>query len=753
MSVLGNRVPRVEDPRLLTVGGTYIDDIAVDGALHVTYVRATMAHARITSIDVDQARAAPGVVAVVTGADLDIGPFPPDMGMLNQAMVRPLLATDVVRFVGEPVAAILSETRAQGVDAAEQVIVDYDPLTAVVDVEAAGGSDTLLFPDGGTNDAIVLEFGPSDPNLFDGCDVVVRQRIVNQRLAPCPMEPRAGAARWEDDGRVTVWACSQAPHAHRTAVARTLGLDEGLVHVISPDVGGGFGAKAANYTEELLLPWLARHVNRPVRWVETRTESMLTLGHGRGQVQEVELGGSRDGTVQAYKLRVVAEAGAYPMLGAFLPMLTRLMLTGVYAIPKAEFSAVSRVTNTTPTVAYRGAGRPEATAAIERLIDMFAVEIGMDPAEVRRRNFVDKDAFPFTTPTGTEYDTGDYARSLELAIDAAGYGALREEQARRRASGDVKQLGIGLCVYVEITNPVPGPEYGGVEITAEGKAIVKAGTFSHGQGHATTFAMLVSQRLGLPMEDIVFVQGDTDTVPAGQGTMGSRSLQMGGAAVAAACTDVLDQARQIAADLLEANPGDIVVDPVGGGLHVAGSPTAIRTWGQLAQAAGEARLASDISFDTPGSTFPFGAHVAVVEVDTETGRVELARIITCDDSGTLLNPLIVEGQRHGGIAQGVAQALIEEVRYDEYGNPVTGNLADYGMISASELPMFELVTMETPTPRNELGAKGIGESGTIGATPAVQNAVVDALAHLGVRHVEMPTTAERVWRAIQDAKA
>jgi carbon-monoxide dehydrogenase large subunit len=751
MSVLGNRVPRVEDPRLLTVGGTYIDDVPLDGALHVTYVRSTIAHARIASIDADEARAAPGVVAVFTADDIAVGPFPPPIPMLNQQMTRPLLATGVVRFVGEPVAAIVSETRAQGVDAAELVVVDYDPLPAVVDMEKAGDTDTFLFPDVGSNDVIVFDFG-TDPAFFDGCEVVVRQRIVNQRLAPCPMEPRAGAAVWGSDGRVTVWACSQAPNAHKTAVAGTLGIDESLVRVISPDVGGGFGAKAAMYTEELLLPWLAKRVERPVRWVETRTESMLTLGHGRGQVQEVELGGRRDGTIEAYKLKVTADAGAYPLLGALLPMLTRLMLTGVYAIPKAEFSAVSRVTNTTPTVAYRGAGRPEATAAIERAIDIFATEIGMDPAEVRRKNLVAADAFPFTTPTGTEYDTGDYQRALDLALDAAGYSDLRAEQARRRESGDVKQIGIGLTVYVEITNPVAGPEYGGVEVTSEGKAIVKAGTFSHGQGHATAFAQLVSQRLGIAMEDIVFVQGDTDAVPFGQGTMGSRSLQIGGAAVAQASTNVLDQARQIAADLLEASPDDIVVDPAGGGLHVAGTPSAIRTWAEVASAA-DAPLASDVNLESPGSTFPFGAHVAVVEVDTETGRVELTRIITCDDSGTILNPLIVEGQRHGGIAQGVAQALMEEMRYDDDGNPVTANLADYAMISAMELPSFELVSMETPTPKNELGAKGIGESGTIGSTPAVQNAVVDALSHLGVRHVEMPVTAERVWRAIQEAKA
>jgi carbon-monoxide dehydrogenase large subunit len=597
----------------------------------------------------------------------------------------------------------------------------------------------------------MMGFAPTD-DFFDGCDVVVRQRIVNQRVAPCPMEVRAAAAAWGPDGRLTQWASTQAPNSLQTQLAGSLGLEESQVRVIAPDVGGGFGAKAGMYPEEQMLGWIAKRVGRPVRWAETRTESMLTLGHGRGQVQFVELGGTSAGKLLAYRNVIVQDCGAYPALGAFLPMLTRMLASGTYDIARVEVGAKSMVTNTCPTVAYRGAGRPEATAAIERAIDLFASEINMDPAEVRRVNLVGKEQFPFTTPTGTTYDSGDYRHALDLAMEAVGYEGVREEQAARRASGDAHQLGIGVSTYVEITNPLPGGEYGGVEVTSDGKAIVRAGTFSHGQGHATTFAMLVADRLGIDIDDIIFVQGDTDEIRFGQGTMGSRSLQTAGPALGEASDQVIDQARELAAQLLEASPDDIVLDRVGARFHVAGSPTSGRTWAEVAAAATDGRLRADVDFTPKGPSFPFGAHVAVVDVDTETGQVSLERLVAVDDSGTILNPLITEGQRHGGIAQGAAQALLEEMLYDTDGNPVTSNLADYGMISSCELPSFELVPMETPTPLNPLGAKGIGESGTIGSTPAVQNAVVDALSHFGVLHIDMPLTAERVWRAIQDAQ-
>jgi carbon-monoxide dehydrogenase large subunit len=406
------------------------------------------------------------------------------------------------------------------------------------------------------------------------------------------------------------------------------------------------------------------------------------------------------------------------------------------------------VTNTTPVVSYRGAGRPEATAALERAVDLFAAEIGMDPAEVRRRNLVPADAFPFTTPTGATYDVGDYGRALDLVLEASGYAELRKEQARRRETGEVRQLGIGLSIYVEITNGVPGSEYASVEVRENGTALVRTGTSPHGQGHGTAWAMLVGEALGLPIEAVEVVHGDTDVVPRGVGTFGSRSLQVGGVSAHQAAEQVVDKARQLAATLLEADPADVVLDKVGQRFHVAGTPAVSKSWGELFREAGPAGLSAEAEFTPSGATFPFGAHVAVAEVDTDTGKVTLERLVAVDDAGRILNPLLAEGQIHGGLAQGAAQALLEEVRYDEDGNPVTGNLADYTFVSATELPSFETFPMETPTPINELGAKGIGESGTIGSTPAVQNAVVDALSHLGVRHVDMPATPERVWQAI-----
>ena len=711
---MGERVKRTEDKKFLTTGGTYVDDLPLEGALWVTYVQSTVAHVRVNTIEVSEARTAPGVVDVITGDDLDLEPMPPDIGMFNDKMLRPWLPPTggKVRYVGEPVVAILSETRAQGVDAAELVIVDYDPLPAVVGVENAAKNDTLLFEDAGTNLGFEIEgpAAPGDPALFEGCDVVVRRKIVNQRVAPAPLETRAGAVRWEGD-RLTQWASTQAPHGARDSLAKFHKLDPENVHVIAPDVGGGFGAKIAAYPEELLLAWLSRRAGRPVRWAETRRESMLNLGHGRGQNQEVELGGTRDGKLLAYRITVDQDCGAYPKSGGILPFMTRMMATGVYEIPKAEFACRSWVTNTTPTVAYRGAGRPEAAAAIERAVDLFAAEIGMDPAEARRRNFIAPFDTPHTTAMGTAYDTGDYAGSLTLALDGADYTGLRAEQQTRRDSRDPVALGIGLAVYVEITGGVGGGEWAGVSVDDDGRVTVRTGTSPHGQGHVTAWAQIASSKLGVPMSDITVEHSDTDIIPMGAGTMGSRSLQHGGAAVAKVCDMLLEKAA-------------------GGSIN---------------------GLSVEERVQAPGPTFPFGAHVAVVEVDTDTGLVRLRRFVAVDDAGTLVNPLLADGQVHGGVAQGAAQALLEEFAYDSDGNPLTSTLADYAFVTATELPSIDRIIMETPTPNNELGAKGIGESGTIGATPAVQNAVIDALSHLGVTHIDMPTTPERVWSAISSA--
>jgi len=752
---LGNRVVRVEDPKLLRGGGSYIDGLTIEGAAWVTYVRSSMAHALIQGIDTAEAQQAAGVIAVITAADVELGSVPLDIFMLPTTMPRSFLASDRVRYVGEPVAAVVTQERYQGEDAAELVVVDYEPLPVVVDPLQALDGSVLLFPDTGSNVCFQLPATLPDDGFFDGCDTVVRQRVVNNKVAPVPMEVRVAASRWGDDGRLTHWASSQGAHPVRDRLAEVYGLEKDQVRVITPDVGGGFGAKGFSYPEELLLPWIARRVGRAVRWTESRSESMLGLGHGRGQVQDIEIGGTRDGKVLAYRLSIVQDTGGYPRMSAILPFLTRHMLTGTYAIPKADARATSVVTNTVPMVAYRGAGRPEAAAAIERAIDLFATEIGMDPAEVRRRNLVAPDAFPFTTPTGTTYDSGQYERALDLVLAAAGYDELRAEQARRRATGETALLGIGMSVYVEVTSLQGGAEYGRVTVLPDGKVRALTGTSPHGQGHYTAWSMLISERMGVPIEDIEIVHGDTDVVPEGSITGGSRSLQIGGTNIWRAAGAVVEQARELAAHLLEADAADVVLDTDSGRFHVAGTPAVARTWADLAVAAATSgnELTGIGGFTQPAGTYPSGAHIAVVEVDVDTGKVRLVRFVAVDDAGRILNPLLAEGQVHGGVAQGAAQALLEEVVYDENGNPLTGNLADYAAISAAELPSFETVHLESPTPHNELGAKGIGESGSIGSTPAVQNAVVDALAHLGVRHVDIPTTPERVWRAITAARS
>jgi carbon-monoxide dehydrogenase large subunit len=753
MSILGNRVLRREDPKFLTVGGTYVADLDLPGSVHLTFVRSSMAHAKIVSLDTSQAKAMPGVIGVYTNDDLGMANFPTIMGMTNAAMTPPMLASGTVRFVGEPIVAIVMETRESAADAAEWVVVEYEPLTVVIDPVEARKDNVLLFPEAGTNTAFTLDFG-ADESLFNDCEVVVELSLANQRVAPCPLEGRSAAAHMTEDGRLQFSSATQAPHGVRDALVTFLGLEPEKVHVVTPDVGGGFGAKASVYQEDIVVGWCAQQLGRPVRWTETRSESMLGLGHGRAQVQHVRIGGTREGLVQAYRLEILQDSGAYPGFGTVLPFMTRIMTSGPYKIPKAECASVSVVTNSTPTTAYRGAGRPEATAAIERIMDLFAREIGMDPAEVRRRNLIGKDEFPYTTPVETVYDVGDYHQALDLALEVAGYEDLRAEQARRRAAGDVRQLGIGVSCYVEITNGLPDGEFGAVEVRPDGKVVVRTGTSPHGQGHVTAWSMLVAEQLGVPLEDIEVIYGDTDIVPRGAGTMGSRSLQIGGAAVNQAAVDVVEKAKDLAADLFEADRGDVVLDKSSGSFHVVGSPAVSHSWADLAKAAVAKDgnpLFAEVDLASPGPTFPFGTHISVVEVDTETGKVTLLRHIAVDDAGRIVNPLLAEGQVHGGIAQGVAQALLEEVVYDLDGNPLTSTFADYSIISAAELPSYETRFTETPTPINALGAKGIGESGTIGSTPAVHNAVCDAVAHLGVRHVDMPTTPIRVWNAINEA--
>lgn len=760
MGLIGERVLRTEDPDLVTGRGTFIDNLDLPGAAHVVYVRSPMAHARIARLDATTARSMPGVLGVFSHQDLvvaGLGPLPIDMPFLPQDIRRPALADGVVRFVGELVAAVVAETRAEAVDAAEAVDVEYDPLPVVIDPEEAlGNADALLFPEHGSN--VVVEL-PADRTIdFGDCEVVVTRRLVNQRLAPSPLEGRVAASRWEEPdesgvSRLTHWQACQGAHPIREQLCAFYGLPPERIRVITPDVGGGFGAKAFFYPEDLLLPFLAESLGRPVRYTESRSESMNGLGHGRGQIQDVRLGGTRDGRILAYEMTVVQDAGAYPRFGAFLPFMTGRMLTGTYDIPQAAMSARGVVTNTVPTVAYRGAGRPEAAAAIERMVDLFAAEIGMDPAEVRRRNLVSADRFPYTTAMGTVYDSGNYPEALELALAAADYDALRAEQARRRNAGDPVQLGIGLAVYVEITAMSGGEELGSVELFVDDESEVRArvvtGTTPYGQGHRTTWAMLVADRLGLPLDRVTVVHGDTDLVSRGSITGGSRSVQIGGTNVWRAAGVVADKARRLAARLLEADVEDVVLSP-GGRFHVAGTPAIDVGWSDVVRAAEQEQVTLDGEgdFTQTQGTFPSGAHVAVVEVDTETGAVRLRQMFAVDDAGRIVNQLLAEGQVHGGLVQGIGQALFEEVIYDVEGNPLTGNFADYGFPSAAEVPSFVTVHLETPSPLNDLGAKGIGESGTIGATPAVQNAVIDALSHLGVRHIDLPCTAQRVWEAL-----
>jgi carbon-monoxide dehydrogenase large subunit len=677
------------------------------------------------------------------------------MPMFNPAMTRTRLATDRVRYVGEPVAVVLAESYVEATDAAEAVWADIEPLDPVISVHDALLDETILHPDAGTNTVFALPGSGAD--VFADCDVTVELSFRNHRLAPCPLEPRAAIAMWETvDGRdhLTQWSENQGAHGARDGLVAALGVEPDQVRVITPDVGGGFGAKNGNYPEDIVVAMAARHLGRPVRWAETRTESMLGLVHGRGQEITATIGGTRDGRVLGFRSHVIQDGGAYPEVGSVLPIFAKNLASGPYDIANVDVSTVSVVTNTVPVGAYRGAGRPEAAQIIERMIDAFAAEIGLDPAEVRRKNYIRPDAFPYTNASGTTMDSGNYEGALDEVLAQVDYAELRAEQARRRDDPNAKLLGLGWSSYIEITNPVATPDFGSIEVRPDGTALLLTGVSPHGQGHYTVFAQIASDLTGIPFDQIEVRHGDTDLVARGNGTGGSRSLQIGGSAIKMAGEALIEQAKDIAADLLEANRDDIVLDVDHGEFAVAGTPAVSRSWGEVAAAAVEQQAApflAEADFQPEGSAFPFGTHLSVVEVDRDTGQVTPIRHVTCDDCGVMVNPMLVAGQVHGGVASGIAQALMEEFVYDEDGNPKTANFMDYGLVSAAELPSFERRPHETPSPINPLGAKGIGESGTIGATPAVQNAVVDALSHLGVRHVDMPTTAERVWRTIAEA--
>jgi len=755
-SILGTTVRRVEDPKLVRGESTYVGNLALPGALRAAFVRSPFAHARILGIDAGQACASPGVVAVYTAGDLNL-PAHHGLLMVNAGTPRPPLATDRVRFVGEAVAMVVAESEAAAVDAIELVDVDYEELPVAVDMEdALAAGAELQFPELGSNLATGAR-SPEDPDPLGDAEVVVRARMVNQRIAVLPMEGNAIAVDPAGDAEhdLVVWVSTQMPHGFKAQLIAVLGLGDERVRVIAPDVGGAFGGKAGMLAEHTAVIGAARVLGRPLMWVETRSENLVSMPHGRAQIAYYELGLTQAGLITGLRARVVADAGAYAGLnGALVTNQTYLMAQGPYKIPKISFDAAAALTNTTAVGAFRGAGRPEATAHLERIMDVAAAELDIDPVQLRRRNLLDPADFPLTTVVGAVYDVGDYDVALREALRLADYDGLRAEQQRRRAVGDPVELGIGVSVYVEITAGGGGSEFASVRVHEDGSATISAGTSAHGQGHATSFGMLAADTLNIPMDKITYVQSDTAVVPRGHGTGGSRSLQMAGPAIQAASGEVLEQARHHAATMLEADVADIELTGTGE-FGVRGVPASALTWQQVASsatAAGE-ELYAGLDTHQDGATFPFGAHVSVVEVDTDTGWVRPLRHIAVDDCGRILNPLLVQGQQHGGLAQGIAQALYEEIVFDPDGQPLTATLGEYAMPSAADMFTFQTANTETPTPLNPLGAKGIGESATIGSTPAVQNAVVDALRPLGVRHIDLPCSPQRVWRAIRDARA
>jgi carbon-monoxide dehydrogenase large subunit len=775
-SLVGSRIKRREDPRLIMGRGTYVDDIQLPRMTYAAILRSPYAHARILSINVDKAKALPGVVAVMTGADLQGKNVPcgwtlPDI----KVAPHPALAVGKARYTGDAVAVVVAEERYIARDALDLIEVEFEPLPVVVDAEQAiQPGAPQLHEEVPNNTTFVWKVAGGDiDKAFREAEVVVKERIVNQRLIPNAIEPRGMVAQYNPgSGELTLWTATQIPHLVRLLLSMVIGHPEHKIRVIAPEVGGGFGSKLYLYPEEVIIATLAKTTGRPVKWIEERRENYVATTHGRDQVQYVEVAAMRDGTITGLRVKSIANMGAY--LSTFAPgiptILFGLMLAGNYRIPNIACEVIGVHTNTTLVDAYRGAGRPEATYLVERAVDLTARELGMDPAEIRRRNFVAASAFPHTTATGVTYDSGNYQPTLDKALDIAGYQQLRREQAQLRQQG--KYLGIGVTTYVEICGMAPsqvlgavgagagGWESATVRVHPTGKVTVYSGASSHGQGHETAFAQIVGDGLGVPFADVEVVHGDTAQVQFGIGTFGSRSAAVGGMAAVMSVKKIEEKAKKIAAFLLEAAEADLVFE--GGQFFVKGTPGRGVTIQQVAFAAYvphkyptglEPGLEATSFYDPANFTWPFGTHVAVVEVDPETGVIKLQRYVAVDDCGRVINPLLVDGQIHGGLAQGIAQALFEEAVYDESGQLVSGSLMDYAVPKADDLVNFELDRTETPSPVNALGVKGIGEAGTIASSAAIVNAVVDALAPLGVKHLDMPLKPERVWQAIQQAQA
>jgi carbon-monoxide dehydrogenase large subunit len=782
--LMGDRIKRREDPALIQGLGKYVDDVPMLGTLHAAFFRSQYAHARINSLNVEAAKNLPGVVTVLTGQDLlgKVGTIP--CGAASEGMKVPVnhaLAVGKVGFVGQPIAVVVAASLATAQDAVDLIDMDVEILPAVVDPEAAAQPGSPKVHDEFDDNIMFRIFGPAPApsptplgltdELFKQADKVVSLKITQQRLVPMSMEPRGVLATYDRGrGKLSVWMSTQIPHLVRTLLSGTLSMPEHRIQVIAPDVGGGFGCKIQLYPEELIVPYLARELGRPVKWIERRREHFTSTIHGRGLVEYFDAAVKNDGTLLAVKCKAYCDMGAYmQLLTPAIPGLGLILMAGAYNAKALEYEQIAVFTNKVATDAYRGAGRPEAAYAIERLMDTIARELNMDPAEVRRKNFIHDFAQP--TPAGLVYDSGNYQPALDKALQIIGYDALRAEQKQLREQG--RYLGIGISSYIEICGIGPSfllpPGVGGwesctIRVEPTGMVSVLTGVSPHGQSNETTFAQIVADELGVPIDTIEVIHGDTDVVSYGIGTFGSRSLAVGGAALIMSVNKVKDKAKQLAAHMLDAQPEDMTY--ADGEVYVTSAPDRKVSFGQVAFAAAdfswqgpgsapahiEPGLEATSRFEPSNATFPFGTHVCVVEVDGQTGEVEIKRYLAVDDCGNVINPLIVDGQVHGGIAQGLAQTLYEEVVYDENGQLVTGSLMDYAMPKAHMLPTLETDRTITPTPVNPLGAKGCGEAGTIGSTPAVANAIIDALAPFGVTHLEMPFKPEKLWLLMQGGK-
>jgi aerobic carbon-monoxide dehydrogenase large subunit len=776
---VGRARRRKEDARLITGRTTWTDNMVLPGMLHIAVVRSPVAHAKIANVDVSAAQQAPGVVAVYTGRDFaeEQGSIPcawpvtPDM--VNPG--HPSIAVEEVNHVGEAVAVIVARSRTAAADALELVDVDYDLLPPVLDMEKAVEAEADLCHDHiESNTAYHFVFdageagtGADTEQAFADADVVVSRRLVNQRLIPAFMEPRSVVVQPQGDN-FTMWSATQIPHVLRVMLAMVTGVPEHKLRIIAPDVGGGFGGKLQVNPEEVIALLVARRLGKPVKWTETRSESLMTAHHGRDQIQYIDVAADREGHVKGLRVRLLADMGAYlRLITPGVPALGAFMFPAIYKFPAYRFECDGVFTNKVPTDAYRGAGRPEATFAIERIMDELAVELGMDPLELRRKNWIQAQEFPFTTVAGLEYDSGDYDAATEQALELVGYDELREEQRRRRESNDPVQLGIGFSTFTEMCGLAPsrvlgslsygagGWESASIRMLPTGKVEVVTGSTPHGQGHETAWSQLVADELGVPFEDVEVLHGDTAVAPKGMDTYGSRSLVVGGTAVVKAAEKVIAKARKVAAHLLEASEDDL--EFADGKFAVRGTPGTSMGIQEIALAVFAAHnypedvepsIDAEATFDPVNFSFPHGTHICAMEVDTETGMVKIRKYACVDDVGTIVNPLIVEGQVHGGLAQGIAQALYEEAVYDADGNLTTGTFVDYLVPSAVDLPHFDTGNTVHVAPGNPIGAKGVGEAGCIASTPAVVNAALDAVRHLGVSDIRMPLTPERVWRAL-----